>query len=46
MIKFFALFITSIYFFCSSVFAKEITIDIFFISDAKEWYALMEFYGR
>ena len=34
MIKLFALFLTSIYFFCYSVFAKEITIDIFFVSDA------------
>ena len=34
MIKFFSLILTSIYFFCYSVITKEITIDIFFVSDA------------
>ena len=33
-IKFFSLILTSIYFFCYSVFTKDITIDIFFVSDA------------
>ena len=32
--KFFPLILTSIYLFCFSVFTKEITIDIFFVSDA------------
>ena len=34
MIKLSALFLTSIYLFCYSVYAKEITIDIFFVTDA------------
>ena len=34
MIKLIDLILTIIYFFCSSVLTKEITIDIFFVSDA------------